>query len=183
MDLREFRDTLLRLERPEEVLRLADKYLDSMQAMQGDFILPKQHEIVKPALEYYAGDLKGWLKFVKGVRDRLPKQGRSFHPGVNEIFRRIEIRATQQDRRVRLSNAVQMAIRRKLLPSNASDEDKRKYAAKCTQEWLMRKRILLTGTAKQTKTGRVSVAEREVLLKEFWAQIDAEIENGEVPKP
>ena len=39
MDLREFRDTLLRLERPGEVLLLADKYLAQMWKLRKDPML------------------------------------------------------------------------------------------------------------------------------------------------
>lgn len=42
---------------------------------------------------------------------------------------------------------------------------------------------MLKVASKQSKTGRVSESERERLSKEFWAHVDAEIQNGELPKP
>jgi len=181
MDLRELRDMLLRIDHPESVLQLADMYLQHLQIAGDNFRLPKEHVLVKPLLEYYADDLEGWVKFVKGVRDRLPQVGRKFHPEVNELYRKLDIRLTQQERRERLDRAVAVALRKKLI----ADEymDKMQYSRRCTQEWRLRRERILTAASKVTKGGRTSMADREVLLTEFWATIDAEIDNGEVPKP
>lgn len=151
-----------------------------MDGMGDDFILPKKPEVIKPALEFYSGDLEGWVKFVKGVRDRLPKHGRVFHPEVNELYRRIEIRLTQQERRERLDRAVNMALRKRII-SDAVEEKKR-YANRCTQAWKLRRDHMLKTASQQCATGKVSVEEREGLLKEFWLHIDEEIANGELPK-
>jgi len=181
MDLREFRDTLLRLDRPEEVLQLADTYLTHMAELGDEFILPKKYEIVKPVLEYYSDDLEGWVKFVRGVRDRLPMSGRQYHPGVNALLRKLEIRLTQQKRRDRLDSAVTMAVRKSIIESNY--DAKVRYAKRCTQAWKMRRDTMLKNAAMSAKTNRLSVAERELLLSEFWQNIEAEIQNGELPKP
>lgn len=181
MDLRELRDTLLRIDHPEKLLLLADKYLTQVEELGDDFILPKDHVIIKPILEYYSGDLPGWLKFVKGVRDRLPMAGRKFHEGVNDLYRTLEVRLTQQERRERLDRAVATAVAKKLISNDTTE--KIRYARRCTQSWKMRRENLLKVTASQTGNNRLSVAERETLLHEFWQQIDEEIYNGELPKP
>ena len=181
MDLKEFRDTLLRLDRPGEVLRLADTYLRQFEDMGDKFVLPKQYELIKPVLETYYHDLAGWVKFVRGVRDRLPVSGRKYHPEVQELYRTLEIRLMQQTRRERLDKAVAMAVRRKMIESTY--DEKMRYARRCTQAWKVRRDNMLTVASKQTSKGRLSVEEREELLAEFWAGIDAEIDNGELPKP
>lgn len=181
MDLREFRDTLLRLDRPEEILQLADTYLTHMAELGAEFILPKKYELIKPALEYYANDLEGWVKFVRGVRDRLPRVGRQYHPGVNALLRKLEIRLTQQLRRDRLDTAVAMAVRKGLIEGDY--ETKVRYAKRCTQAWKLKRETMLKNAAMSTKSNRLSVAERELLLAEFWHNIEAEIQNGELPKP
>lgn len=181
MNLKEFRDTLLRIDRPEDVLRLTDDYLQQMEVMGDRFILPKEHELVKPALEQYAGDLIGWVKFVKNVRDRLPAVGRQLHPGVQELYRTLVVRKTQVERRERLDAAVAVAVKKKLIKSDY--EAKRIYANRCTQVWKLRRDKMLETAAKMSKTGRLSLDEREVMLDEFWKNISAEIANGEVPKP
>lgn len=179
MDLKEFRSTLLRLDRPEDVLRLADKYLTQQQEMGDNFVLPREHVMVKPVLDYYAGDLAGWVKFVKGVRDRLPVDGRTYHAGVHDLYRLLNIRLVQQQRRERLDAAVAVAVKKKFVRD--SYEDKQRYARRCTQTWKLRRDNMLK--AHVPDRGRISVAEREELLEDFWKQIEAEIANGEVPKP
>lgn len=181
MDLREFRDTLLRLDHPEQVLELADKYLSMFEEMGSNFVLPREHILVKPALDYYVGDLAGWVKFVKGVRDRLPMDGRQYHSGVQEFFRKLEVRLTQQERRERLDAALTKAISKRIIPDDY--DSKVRYARRCTQSWKLRRDNMLKSASASTKTGRLSVAERETLLAEFWSNVDAEIANGELPKP
>ena len=181
MDLREFRETVLRLDHPETLLILADKYLTDMEAKGDSFILPKEHVAVKPVLEFYAGDLEGWVKFVAGIRDRLPVSGRKFHPEVHMLYRTLEIRLTQQQRRERLSRAVEVAVKKRLIPNDY--EEKMRYARRCTKEWQLRKTRLLDALRAGSKQNRVSVAERDSVLRDFWLNIDAEIENGELPKP
>lgn len=179
--LKELRDTLLRVDHPERILLLADSYLSQMEKMGDNFRLPKEHALVKPILEYYANDLEGWVKFVKGVRDRLPTHGRQFHSGVQSVYRTLEIRLTQQERRVRLDAAVNTAVKKRLIED--SYDVKMRYARRCTQAWQLRRATLLKNAANSTKSGKVTVAEREQLLEEFWRNIDLETQNGEVPKP
>jgi hypothetical protein len=181
MNLKEFRDTLLRIDRPEDVLRLADTYLHQMETMGDTFILPKEHAMVKPVLEQYAGDLSGWVKFVKNVRDRLPVTGRQFHEGVQELYRTLVVRKTQIERRARLDAAVSVAVQKKLITNDYVT--KQNYANRCTQVWKLRRDKMLEIAAKQCRTGRLSVDERETMLEEFWSNVTEEIENGEVPKP
>lgn len=181
MDLKEFRATVLRLDKPEEVLRLADRYLMQMEEMGADFLLPRNHIIVRPILEYYAGDLKGWVKFVKGVRDRLPVEGRKFHEGVHEFYRTLLVRLTQIERRERLDAAVAMALRKRMIEDTY--DEKMRYSRRCTQVWKLRKDNLLKQHAASTKKGVLSLEEREELLAEFWTQVGDEIANGELPKP
>ena len=181
MSLKEFRGTLLRLDHPESVLTIADKYLSQMEEMGAHFVLPKEHQVVKPALEFYAGDLAGWVRFVKSVRDRLPKAGRGFHVEVNELYRKLSTRLKQQERRERLTRAVDTALRKQLIDDDY--ETKMRYARRCTKSWELRKENLLANGAKTAKGGRLSVEDRRVMLDEFWRNVDAEIQNGELPKP
>ena len=181
MDLAEFRSTLLRIDSPEAVLRLADKYLTQMQEMGSSFVLPREHSIVLPALEYYSGDLKGWVKFIKGVRDRLPVNGRSYHEGMHELYRMVNVRLTQMERRERLDAAVIAAVRKKLITDTY--EEKMRYTRRCTQLWKTRRDSMLRQAASQTGKGRLSVEERETLLEQFWAGVSEEINRGELPKP
>lgn len=179
MDIREFRDMLLRIDRPDEVLSLADMYLQDMEKKGSKFILPKEHAVVKPALEYFYKDMKGWLKFIKGVRDRLPKTGRAYHEGVNELYRVVDVRVTQTERRERISAAIEQALKNKLIEDTPSA--KQAYANVCTQVWIERKNKLMKAERGMDK--RLDRSVRDALLEDFWKQVDDEIQKGKVPKP
>lgn len=181
MDLREFRATVLRLDRPEDVLRLADNYLRQFEELGDHFILPREHKMILPVLETYVNDLPGWVKFVKGVRDRLPIDGRKFHGGMQELYRTLEVRLTQQQRRERLDAAVAMALKKRLITDDY--DSKVRYARRCTQAWKLRRDNMLKVAAAQAKSGRLNAVEREDMLAEFWQGIEQEIQNGELPKP
>ena len=181
MDLKELRDTLLRVDHPEKILSLADTYMKHMQEAGTEFRLPKEHIVVKVLLEYYAEDLGGWVKFVRGVRDRLPMVGRSYHPGVNKVYRTLETRYVQVVRRKRIDAAVAQAVKKRLIEDDYAS--KVAYSNKCVQAWKLRRDNMLKMAANQTKSGRLSVEEREGMLEEFWLHVDEETRNGELPKP
>lgn len=180
MDLKQFRDMVLRLDHPEDLLHLADKYLQDMEAKGEHFILPREHAAVKPVLEYYAGDLEGWVRFVDSVRLRLPKVGRRYHVGVSKLFRMLETRLIQQQRRERLNRAITAAIAKGLITD--SHDEKQRYARRCVSTWQNRKELLLKNMAATARHGRITTDERATALKEFWERVDAEIDNGELPK-
>lgn len=181
MSLKVFRDMLLDAVNPEDLLRLADEYLQDMERKGEHFILPREHAVVKPVLEHYAGDLAGWVKFVKSVRDRLPVDGRVYHAGVQPFYRTLVVRLTQVQRRERLDAAVDLAVRKGLISDEY--EAKMRYARRCTQVWKQRRDQLLKSHSDSTGKGRLSIEEREELLTEFWGQIAEELKNGEIPKP
>jgi hypothetical protein len=181
MDLREFRATVLRLDSPEGVLRLADEYLQEFEKKGDRFILPSDHALVKPVLETYRNDLAGWVKFVKGIRDRLPVDGRKFHAGVHDLYRTLLVRLTQHERRVRLDAAVAKAVQKGMIENEF--EAKMRYSRRCTQVWKQRKDNLLRQHAKSSKKGVLSVEERDGILEQYWQLVNEEIEHGELPKP
>lgn len=181
MDLKQFRDVVTRLDHPEQLLSLADKYLRDMETKGDQFILPREHAAVKPVLEYYAGDLEGWVRFVDSIRLRLPKDGRRYHVGVSKLYRVLETRLIQQQRRERLTRAINMAVAKGLIKNEY--EDKQRYARRCVVTWQNRKELLLKNLALTAPGTRLHTDDRATALDEFWATVDAEIDNGELPKP
>lgn len=180
MPLQQFFNQLLTIERPDKLLRLADKYLQQLAEMGDSFILPKEHAFVRTPLEFFAGDLAGWLRFVKQVRDSVVPKSQAYE-GLQALYRVLDIRYTQQQRRERLSAAVDEAVARGLIAD--IPDAKHQYARRCTQEWKLQRDALLDDARRKTKSGRVSVAEREMLLASFWAEIDEGITKGELPNP
>jgi len=178
--LREVRDTLLTIAHPERVLRLADSYLQRFEEFGEDFVLPKEHVIVKPILEHYVGELEGWAKFVKSVRDRLEKRSQEYIE-VREFYKVLNVRLIQRRTRALLDTAVELACRKGMI--DPSWETKQRYAKRCIQSWKKRKDNMLEAVRKDSPSGRVSLSHREELLHEFWAGLAQEVEAGEIPKP
>ena len=179
MSLDKFRTLLLKQANPEKTIRLADHYIRQYDELKDEFVLPKEHATVAPAIEYFVGDLAAWVGFVRGIREDLPK-GSLQHRGVHNIYRTLYIRITQQDRRTRLDAAVAQAVKKKIIPNNY--DVKLRYVKKCTQVWQQRCASYLKAHRIETESGRLSTEEREELLEEFWKGIDTEIKRGELPK-
>lgn len=177
--LKELRSTLLTIEHPEEWLIVIDKYISDLPTMGDKFELPKGHAWLRPAIEYYADDLDGWVAFVKGVRDRLGTKTDEFR-AVHKLFKTLDVRALQRRTRMLVDAATTVALK-KGLPNTWAD--KQRYAKRCIQEWKKRRSRMLANIRDGAQTGRVTIHERSVALKEFWETISAEIANGEIPKP
>lgn len=86
---------------------------------------------------------------------------------------------TQRWRRELLDRAVAKAIQLGWIKDTVTD--KARYEKRCTQQWMARRRQLLEGRRQQSSSGHLNVAEREVLLKEFWKMVEQEIDAGEGP--
>lgn len=172
---------LLSVPNPAPALRIADEYLRQYAALGSAFVLPQQYAQLKPIIDYYAGDLPGWVKFVRGIRDSLPKDGRTFHTDMHDLYRTLEVRLTQQERRDRLDSAVQAAVRKGIIPDEPSE--KLRYSRRCTQHWKLRRDALLKAHAAATGKKRLSMEERDDLLTQFWTEIQEEISIGVLPPP
>jgi hypothetical protein len=178
--LAELREHLLFRPDVADVLRIADNYLINIARMGSSFYLPLEHAEVKPILDYYAGDLKGWVKYIHGIRNMIGKQDARW-PSMQELYRTVEIRLTQRDRRVRINAAIDCAVAKGLIESTT--DSKRRYEKRCVQEWIKRRTLLLTTHMKSNPKGRLDEVSRAELLDEFWERIDQEIAEGKVPPP
>jgi hypothetical protein len=176
--LRILMQTLINADDAADTLTLADTYLAQMETMGDEFVLPRDHVTVKPILEYYYSDLPGFIRFVKRVRDGMaPKSAPKMH--VHEVYRRLDVRLTQQERRVRLDLAADIAIKKELIPDDY--HARLSYNDRCTEVWGKRKENLLRVVRAETPKKRISIDHREKLLTDFWNTIRQELDNGEVP--
>ena len=98
---------------------------------------------------------------------------------MQELYRKLDVRLTQQERRDRLTAAVEMAV----LTGKIGDTpaEKLRYSKRCTQEWIKRRTLLLNEARSKTSGGRVTREEQEMILNDFWAGVDSGIANGELP--
>lgn len=175
--LPQLRDALLRAEHPSRYIQLADQYMRQIELVGDDFILPAAHADLATLLNYYKDDLGGWEKFVRNVRDRMPRSQE--RRKVQEIYRIVQMRRIQREARERTGRAVAKAL--ELGRVEDVYELKLLYARKCAQSWLKQKHAMLKEHRVRTKRNRLSVEERSELLEKFWAEIDQDIAAGILP--
>lgn len=179
-DLRKVRDTLLEVANPDRILRFADEEMDKLRAQGDMYELAARHAWLKPLLEFYTEDLDGWVKFIKGVRDRLEPKSNEYKE-VHAFYKTISVRAIQRRTRAIQDVATSLAVRKGLIPD--AYDAKLRYAKRCVQAWKARKDNLLKTIRASSPTGRISIDHREEVLKEFWEGVADEVNNGEIPKP
>lgn len=159
-----------------QVLDLTDKYIRMRTELGDAFLLPKEHSYVEPALKEFKDDPRAWLDFVREIRDMFPVNGKEFGADIQDLYRRVELRVVQAERRDRLDRAVKAAIRAGAIEN--SPVEKKQYEQRCVAQWNLRKqevRKTLLG-----ENGRANRAEYSQGLANMWAEIDNEIASGAV---
>ncbi len=180
-DLRSVRDTLLSISNPGQVLRFVDNEMDKVRAQGDMYELSSTYAWLKPLLEFYTEDLEGWVKFIKNVRDKLPRKSAEY-ADVRDFHKVVNVRNIQRRTRAMIDVATQLAIRTKKLKAD-DYHAKLIYAKRCVQAWGKRRDQMLQAIRDASPTGRVSVDHREELLAEFWDRIAREVNEGVIPEP
>lgn len=174
----EFTSTLLR--NPDKVkdwLSLADKYMQTYAENPELFLLPRAHEHLKPLIECYADNIEGFTQYLVGLRDCFDNRSVQFRD-VQAIYRRINGRYVQQQRRERIGRAVAKAEE---LFGEVTYQQRMQWMADVEHEWALRRLAWLDIQRQRLKTERLSVEIRTELLLEFWDMIDTEIYEGNIP--
>lgn len=159
-------------------LTLADKYMQTFAEAPKDFLLPKAHMILKPLIEVYARNPDGFLQYVLGVRDSFSPEDKAWED-VQVIYRRINGRYVQQQRRERSSRAVTKAI--ELFGGAPNYHVRLKWVADLEHEWAKRRLAFLEIHRDKLSNNRIDAETRADLLAEFWDIIDTEIYEGGLP--
>jgi hypothetical protein len=177
MGLRGATQAILSSDKPAEWLKLADMYINSFNQMPEAFVLPAKHAILKPVIEAFHNDLETFVRYTQAIRDQLP-------PGEDKVdlqhfYRTLITRSVQQSRRARMNKALESV--EKALGRTLDHEERERVAVRLERHWAMRRRELLKHARSATPSGRVSTDVQAEMLKEFWQEIDREIDNRELP--
>lgn len=177
MTLRDATRTILGSESPAEWLRLADMYIGSFNQMPSSFVLPAQHAVLKPVIEAFHSSTEAFVKYIQAIRDQ-------YQPGdqraeLQMLYRTVLTRSVQQSRRARVARAITVA---ETMFGRSLDPDERdRVTKKLEQYWAQRRMQFLKSARGSTDKGRLRSDERTELLKQFWAEIDGEIERRDLP--
>lgn len=163
---------------PAEVLELVDMYITMYNRNPKNFVLPQQHAAIKGIVFRFADSPLQFVDFVKGVRDELPKE---HYQSTHEVFRKIQSRVVQQERRRRLYEGVAQI--------ETSVNQKFTFGQKqAVMAWLEaywgKERLAKLDDARRTRgVNRLTSDERGEICDEFWAEIDNQLEHNIVPVP
>ncbi len=179
MSLPELTDHLAVDPKAADKLRLADSYMLQQQRLGRNFVLPDKHAEIEPIIERYAQNLTKFVDYVKSLRDQAPPRSDGYF-ALHELYRTLEVRMIQQQRRERAKRAYAWLEHNH---PKLTYEQRQRWLRKLEQQWGRDRMDFLDAQRRKTGKGRLSTEEREELLQEFWAEVDAEIAAGKLPKP
>lgn len=158
-------------------LTIADKYMQTYAGNPKEFLLPRAHEFMKPLIESYALNVEGFTQYLVGLRDCFDRSSQQFKD-VQAIYRRVNGRYVQQQRRERMARAVAKAEE---LYGGFPYTQRIQWMANLEHEWAQRRLAFLEIQRKRIGEERVPTDLRTELLLEFWDAIDTEIYEGNIP--
>lgn len=179
MSLPELTDHLISDPQAADKLRLADSYILQIQRMGRTFVLPEEHALIEPIIERYSKSLPKFVAYVRDVRDTVAPRSTSYI-ALHELYRTLEVRMVQQQRRDRARKALAWLESR--YPKLTVDQ-KNRWVRKLEQQWGRERLDFMEKYRNKTASGRLSTEEREEVLKEFWQEVDAEVAAGKLPAP
>lgn len=176
-NIRELTQKLIDDPRAADKLKLADGYIVSKHKLGRQFVLPREHAEIQPLLDKYAQDLPGFVEYVKGIRDTVVPRGNTY-VSLHELYRTLKVRQTQQERRDRAHRAITWFEKKH---PKATTEQKSRWLRKLEQQWGRERMQAMSDARRKTRRPRLTTAEREEVLAEFWVAVDKEIAAGDLP--
>jgi len=176
MDIRETTAWIINSDDPAKWLKMADIYIDQYNKLRSGFVLPKEYDCIAALLEVFAKRHADFPDYIRVIRDNLPKGEQSRE--VNSLYRTVMTRFLQQERRDRVTRAVDKAND---LYGPLSAEQKFGYARKAQKIWGNRRLELLRKAARHSSGRRLSMDEKAEILEIFWKEVDDEIDSGNIP--
>lgn len=162
-------------DQPDAWLRTADRYISTYNKDPKHFVLPKNHRDMLPVIEEYAYDLRGFVQFIAKVRD-LCRRGDA--EAVQKLYRTVNGRLTQQERRARFDRALEKA--QELYGPYPDYMTRMRWLSALEQVW-RRRRLRYLDDARAKVGRRLTRDEVGEAAAAFWAELDVDIDAGKVP--
>lgn len=176
--LPECTNTLLRNpDKLKDWLSIADQHMQTYAENRATFLLPRAHEFLKPLIETYATNLEGFTEYLLGIRDCFDRQSAAFKDA-QAVYRRINGRYIQQQRRARMDRAIAKAEE---MWGHIPYVSRVQWMAALEHQWANRRLDFLEANRRRYQRDRLPSEDRTELLAEFWEQIDTEIYEGKLP--
>lgn len=168
------------LRNPDKIkdwLSIADKYMQTYAENPEMFVLPRAHEHLKPLITTFAHDLEGFTFYLLELRDNFDRNSAQFKD-VQAVYRRMNGRHVQQQRRHRINRAVSKAEE---LYGEIPYTHRMQWMAELEHDWARRRMAFLEAQRTRLRQERLSTEQRTELLLEFWDEVDTEIYEGKLP--
>lgn len=179
--LGEATDFLLQSNDPSDDLLMVETLMDNVRQRGTEYEISRTYLHLVPFVEAYTYNMVGWLKFVRSVRDDIASiygRGSAKYMGMQKFFRTLEVRYVQQMRRERLRQAVAWL---EVEHPGLTTEQKKLWCKRLEQLWMKQRRAWLAAHRKQHGK-RLNLDEQREVLDAFWADVDDNIKQGNLPR-
>lgn len=163
---------------PQEYVVLADTYMEMYNRSPTNFIVPLEHEALVPVIKEFHNKLGKFVGYVRDLRDAVPKEQ---YADMHEMFRRVQSRYTQIERRRRLAKAVSLIEEN--LHKTFTYGQKKSVEKWLELYWGRERTTRLDDVRTASKNHRLSTEERAEICDLFWADLDNKLKHSIVPTP
>ena len=171
------------LRQPEHIITridLLDRYIKSSDPNGPNFLLPPEHEVLQPIGEKIGTNLNEFIQYILHLRDRFSKNSAEWRK-IQAIYRKINTRYIQQQRRERTKKAIQ--ANRKVFTEKPEYSVKLQWIANIEKIWAEKRLLYLEVRRKSGHRAHLKYDELNEVLAEFWEQISEEIDRGDYVLP
>lgn len=180
MDLREATNWLLRAPDIGKWLRMADSYIQAYNRIPDQFVLPREHAVLKPVIDAFALDTQAFATYIRAMRDG--SEGIAYDE-LHDLYRTVSVRALQTQRRSRIRKAALLLV--PLVEQKVGRvlryDDEVVLAKFIEQRWGAMRMMALASARAERQDRRLPAEDRAILLEEFWRALDRKLDEGEVP--
>ena len=163
---------------PQEYVVLADMYIEMYTRSPSSFRIPQEYAQLMPIVEAYYNKLGDFVGFVRNLRDAVTKEQ---YADMHEVFRRINSRHVQIERRRRLAKAVNLIEEN--LHRTFTYEQKKSVEKWLESYWGSERATRLNDVRTASRNPQLSTDERAEICDIYWADLDNKLQHNIVPTP
>ena len=160
--------------------KIADHYLTKYDEDPEMTVLPREHIFAKPVVEAFAGDSLAYVKWLRKLTGQYLVRGSEPAKYLGEVAKDAQSRGINRRKRFLESEAVRQALIKRMIKDVPLEKlrYKRRVAEAIKREY----KALLENRRNKTKTGRLSLEERDEIATAFWDDLLQRYTSGDVPE-
>jgi hypothetical protein len=172
------RKAILRDADPATLLIAVESGIRVYQRAPDSLVLPKDHKMLLPLIEAFAGKPAEFAEFVRSIRDDL--EDSLHYEKLNTVFRRIFTKGVTMARRRRPTGAVLCVAKQlKKIGRELEYRDKLVVANVLEKAWGAKRLQALRSTRSELRVERLTEEQKEDVLADYWRKVDKSIERGD----